>query len=67
LVLPSAGLEQHQVLRGPQARWWRPLVSLVLLVGLLAVASVAVFVGGDLVHAALSDRPFARDGRRRRP
>ncbi len=46
------------MLRGPQTRWWRPLVSLLLLLGLLAGASMAVFVGGDLVNAALSNRPF---------
>ncbi|WP_157720295.1 CPBP family intramembrane glutamic endopeptidase [Friedmanniella luteola] len=57
-ALPSAPLEHHQLLRGPRARWWRPLVSLLLLLGLVGVVWTAIFLGGDLVHAALSDQPF---------
>lgn len=61
-ALQAAPLEHHQLLRGPRARWWRPPVSLLVLLGLLAVAWTAVFLGGDLLHAAASGRPPGEGG-----
>ncbi len=34
-LLPTEPVDYVQLLRGPRRRWWKPLVSLVLLIGLL--------------------------------
>ena len=55
-LLPERPVPYHQLLRGPRWRWWRPLVSLLLVVGLLVVALVVVFGGSDLLDPVLPDR-----------
>lgn len=54
--LPEHPVPYHQLLRGPRWRWWRPLVSLALLVGLLVVLVVAVFSAVAGLDALLPDR-----------
>lgn len=51
--LPDFPAQYHQVLRGPRHRWWRPLLSLLLLgVGIIAeavlLAAVVVALGAAL-------------------
>ena len=46
----------HQLLRGPRWRWWRPLVSLAVLVGLLVVLLVVVLRAFEGIDALLPDR-----------
>ncbi|GAB2574775.1 CPBP family intramembrane glutamic endopeptidase [Microlunatus antarcticus] len=53
---PDLPVAYHQLLRGPGWRWWRPLVSLAVLVGLLIVLFVAVFGGFEGLDALLPDR-----------
>lgn len=55
---PEVPVAYPQLLRGPRRRWWRPPVSLLLLLAAVGVLTLAVFLGGDLVHALTSDRPF---------
>lgn len=54
--LPTTPVAYHQLLRGPGRRWWRPLVSLAVLVGLLVALFVVVFSGFDGLDALLPDR-----------
>lgn len=58
--VPAQPLAYHQLLRGPRARWWKPFVSFLLLIGLLGVALAVIFTLGDLVFAGTSDEPFGR-------
>jgi len=44
--LPQTPVDYHQLLRGPRWRWWRPLLSLLLVVGSVLVAIVAIFAVG---------------------
>ncbi|WP_195849151.1 CPBP family intramembrane glutamic endopeptidase [Arsenicicoccus cauae] len=55
--LPPRATEYHQLLRGPRHRWWRPLLSVVIVVAsllmvVIAVSGIAAAVvvgsGGDL-------------------
>ncbi len=55
-LLPERPVAYHQLLRGPRWRWWRPLLSLAVLVGLLLVLAVAVFGGYGGLDALLPDR-----------
>ncbi|SEQ69455.1 hypothetical protein [Microlunatus flavus] len=55
-LLPAQPVAYHQLLRGPRWRWWRPLVSLLLLVGLLLVALVVVFGTFEALDGPLPDR-----------
>jgi membrane protease YdiL (CAAX protease family) len=57
-ALPTVPVAYHQVLRGPRWRWWRPLVSLAALVGLLLVLFVGVFSAFDGLDALLPDARF---------
>lgn len=56
LALPSAPVPYHQLLRGPRWRWWRPLLSLAVLVGLLLVLFLGLFSAFDGIDALLPDR-----------
>ena len=58
---PDLPVAYHQLLRGPGWRWWRPLVSLAVLIGLLLVLFVAVFGGFEGLDALLPDDVFARE------
>jgi membrane protease YdiL (CAAX protease family) len=55
-LLPERPVAYHQLLRGPRWRWWRPLVSLAVLVGLLVVLCIVVFSVFDGLDALLPDR-----------
>ncbi|HEY0239112.1 MAG TPA: CPBP family intramembrane glutamic endopeptidase [Friedmanniella sp.] len=55
---PDQPLAYHQLLRGPGWRWWRPLLSLAVLVGLLVVLFVVVFGGFAGLDAVVPDRWF---------
>ena len=57
-LLPETPVPYHQLLRGPRWRWWRPLVSLLLVVGLLLVALVVVLGGSELLDPVLPDGWF---------
>ncbi len=54
-LLPDRPVAYHQLLRGPRWRWWRPLVSLAVLVGLLVGLFVVVFGGYAGLDALLPD------------
>jgi len=54
-LLPDHPVAYHQVLRGPRWRWWRPLVSLAVLVGLLVVLFLVIFPGYAGLDALLPD------------
>ncbi len=51
-------LDYHQLLRGPRARWWKPPLSLVLVLALIGLSLIVVFAAGDLADAALNGRPL---------
>ena len=53
--LPGHPVVYHQLLRGPRWRWWRPLVSLAVLVGLLVVLFLVIFPGYAGLDALLPD------------
>lgn len=40
--LPLVPVDYHQMLRGPRRRWWRPLVSLLLVLAMAGFAIVAI-------------------------
>ena len=53
-ALPAQPVAYQHVLRGPRRRWWRPLVSLLLVIaGILAVSIALVIVSG-IGHAIMS-------------
>lgn len=56
VALPPAPVPYHQLLRGPRWRWWRPLLSLAVLVGLLVALVVLVFSVFGVLDALLPDR-----------
>lgn len=52
--LPATPVEYHQLLRGPRLRWWRPLLSLLLVIGIGGALLLGVFaVGGTLELAGV--------------
>jgi len=55
-LLPAQPVAYHQLLRGPRWRWWRPLVSLAVLVGLLIVLCIVVLGAFEGLDALLPDR-----------
>jgi membrane protease YdiL (CAAX protease family) len=55
-LLPAGPVVYHQILRGPRWRWWRPLLSLAVLVGLLIVLFLVIFPGYAGLDALLPDR-----------
>jgi membrane protease YdiL (CAAX protease family) len=54
-LLPDRPVVYHQLLRGPRWRWWRPLVSLAVLVGLLVALFLVIFPGYAGLDALLPD------------
>lgn len=54
-LLPDHPVPYHQLLRGPRWRWWRPLVSLAVLAGLLLVLFLVVFSAFAGLDALLPD------------
>ncbi len=54
-LVPEHPVVYHQLLRGPGWRWWRPLLSLAVLVGLLVVWFVVVFGAYAGLDALLPD------------
>ena len=56
VALPSAAVPYHQLLRGPRWRWWRPLLSLAVLVGLMLVLFLGLFSAFEGLDALLPDR-----------
>lgn len=56
VALPPGPVPYHQLLRGPGWRWWRPLVSLAVLLGLMLVLFVALFSAFEGIDALLPDR-----------
>lgn len=56
LALPATPVAYHQLLRGPRWRWWRPLVSLAVLVGLLLGLLIVLFGAFEGLDALLPDR-----------
>ncbi len=54
-VLPAEPRDYHQLLRGPRFRWWKPLVSLLLVAPLVVAALMLIFLLGDGL-GALQDR-----------
>jgi uncharacterized protein len=57
-LLPARPAPYHQLLRGPRWRWWRPLLSFLVLLGLLVVAFVAVFGASEALDGPVPDRWF---------
>ncbi len=64
--VPAAGetLDYHRLLRGPRLRWWRPLASLGLLLGMgtVVVVVVALVAAVAMVAALLLDVPVEGAG-----
>ena len=64
-ALPGEPAAYHQVLRGPRSRWWKPIVSGALTIGLwigaIAAISVAVVVAGMASGTSRAADPFALD------
>lgn len=56
--LAEVPLTYPELLRGPRRRWWKPFLSLLVLVAAWGVGFAAVVLSGDLVHALTSDQPF---------
>lgn len=55
-ALPSTPTDYHQLLRGPRRRWWRPLLSLLLVVVFGFVAMLAIFGASELLLGGGSAR-----------
>lgn len=56
VALPARPVPYHQLLRGPRWRWWRPLLSLAVLLGLMIVLFAVVFGTFEGIDALLPDR-----------
>jgi membrane protease YdiL (CAAX protease family) len=56
VALPETPVVYHQLLRGPRWRWWRPLLSLAVLLGLVLVLFIVVFSTSAGLDALLPDR-----------
>ena len=54
-TLPRTPVVYHQLLRGPRWRWWRPLVSLAVLVGLLVALLLVLLPAYAGLDALLPD------------
>ncbi|HEY5820744.1 MAG TPA: type II CAAX endopeptidase family protein [Propionibacteriaceae bacterium] len=48
--LPQTSVPYHQLLRGPRRRWWKPLLSLLLVVGIGGVLGMLIYGAGALAH-----------------
>jgi len=55
-LLPERPVAYHQLLRGPRWRWWRPLLSFAVLLGLLVALMIVVFGGYPGLDLLLPDR-----------
>ena len=53
-ALPQEPVGYHHVLRGPRRRWWRPLVSLLLVVGGILAATIALVLVSGIGYAVMS-------------
>ena len=53
-ALPQEPAGYHHVLRGPRRRWWRPLVSLLLVIGGILVASIALVIVSGIGYVIMS-------------
>ncbi len=58
--LPSTACAYPQLLRGPRWRWWKPLLSLLVLVGIGGVFVILLSLVGEVVGAA--DGPLGSFG-----
>lgn len=56
VALPPGPVPYHQLLRGPRWRWWRPLLSLAVLLGLMIVLFVVILSAFEGIDALLPDR-----------
>jgi uncharacterized protein len=53
-ALPAEPEEYHHVLRGPRRAWWRPIVSFLLVIAGVLVASVALVIVAGIGYVVLS-------------
>ncbi|HEY5822234.1 MAG TPA: CPBP family intramembrane glutamic endopeptidase [Propionibacteriaceae bacterium] len=47
--LPQTAVPYHQLLRGPRRRWWKPMLSLLVVVGLGGTLLILISGAGELV------------------
>jgi membrane protease YdiL (CAAX protease family) len=53
-ALPQEPVGYHHVLRGPRRRWWRPLLSLLLVIAGILAASIALVIVSGIGYAIMS-------------
>ncbi|MCA1780665.1 MAG: CPBP family intramembrane metalloprotease [Intrasporangiaceae bacterium] len=57
-ALPAEPAEYHHILRGARRAWWRPLVSFLLVVGGVLVATVGLILVAGIGYVVVSDGDF---------